>query len=214
MGGLVVGSLAIALAVVLEGGHKTETTGAGAGQPGPPAGTGGGTGGGGPVGDQPIPGVGGDVFLAGGLARVPVPAGWHVVSRGDRSDSPGGYSESAVVTDPSTGITLGIYLLPGTTSPAAAASTASDVARVWTRDGKNPHVDPAQPASSSGQIAGAATARYRYDQSAPREGELLIAVRSDGVTLAVFVDAREGTLDASRATWERVRNDIVAGFGG
>jgi hypothetical protein len=158
-----------------------------------------------------IPGVGGDVFLAGGLARVPVPEGWTVLARGDRPDDPGGYSESAVLADSASGVTLGVYLLAETTDPVDALALADERAREWTRDGDEAVFDPAEAVTPFGEVAGAASLRFRYVRDAPRAGELVVAVRGDGFTLLVFVDGEPTAFQAEG--WRPLRDEVLEGFG-
>ncbi len=168
---------------------------------------------GGPVAEDPIPGVGSDVFIAGGLTRVSVPEGWTLLARGDRADNPGGYSESAVLANRQSGVTLGVYLLAGTANPADAILTADAVVREWTRDGREGQFDPAQEAAPFGAVAGAASARYRYVRGSALEGEVVVAIRQDGATLVVFVDAGQGALDAAREVWQPLRDAVLNDFG-
>jgi hypothetical protein len=158
-----------------------------------------------------IPGVGGDVFLAGGLARVPVPAGWTLLARGDRPDDPGGYSESAVLSDPASGITVAVYLLAESAEPADALAVADERAREWGRDVSGAEFEPAEPVAAVGDIAGAASVRYRYERDSTRVGELVVAIREDGLTLVVFVDGDRTAFQAE--TWRPLQDDVLESFG-
>lgn len=164
-----------------------------------------------PVGEDAIPGVGGDVFLGGGLAQVPVPAGWTLLARGDRPDDPGGYAESAVLSDPVTGITFGVYLLAETSDPSDALAVADARAREWTRDGREAEFEPAEVVPPFGEVAGAATVRYRYVRDAPLAGEVVAAVREDGITLLIFVEGDRGSFQGE--TWGPLRDVVLEDFG-
>ncbi|MBI4261333.1 MAG: hypothetical protein HY658_12295 [Actinobacteria bacterium] len=162
--------------------------------------------------EEAIPGVGADVYVGGGLARVPVPAGWRLLARGDRLDDPGGYSESAVLENSGSGVSLGVYLLAESTDPAGAPATAEAIAREWVRDGSDAGFEPARAVGPSGALAGAAAVRYRYVRGSAIEGEVVVAVRAGGVTLLVFVDAGQGELEATRDVWEPLREAILGDF--
>ncbi len=171
-----------------------------------------GGGGSGPIADDAIPGVGGDVFLAGGLARVPVPEGWRLLARGDRRDNPGGYSESAVLVNPQSAIAIGVYLRADAINPADAVAAADAEVRSWVRDGQEAQFQAAQALPTGGSVAGAASARYRFVRGSQIDGEVLVAVRGDGATLVVFVDAPAGSLDAASSVWGPVREALVSDF--
>jgi hypothetical protein len=192
--------------------------GPGSGPNGPGEGQGGGTGaggaGGGVDGSDAVPGVGGDVFLAGGVARLPVPQGWTVIARADRVDDPSGYSEIAVLANRGSGVRLAAYLLGEAESPADALVLADERAREWIRDGRDAQVDPASRVDPFGKIAGAASVTYRYALDGALEGEVVAAIRSDGVTLLVFVDAPRGTLEQNRNGWQPVRDAVLKDFAG
>jgi hypothetical protein len=168
---------------------------------------GGGNGGSGPTGGDAVPGVGGDVFLAGGVARMPIPDGWRLVARGDRLDDPGGYSENAVILHQQAGVTIGAFLRADPVNPVDAAATLDAAARTWVRDAQQAQVDAVQGGG------GTASVRYRYIRTGPVvEGEAVISIRADGTTLVVFVDSTAGTFESARGTWQPLRDAVVSDF--
>ena len=166
-----------------------------------------------PVGDVAIPGTGPDVYIGGGLTKVPVGQGWTLVARGNLPSDPGGYSESAVLSNDQAGVTLGVYLLAGGTEPGQVVARADAAVRAWARDGGDLRFSEAASVTPPGGIAAEAVVRYAYVRGAAAEGVVLVAVRPDGLTLMVTVEAAQGSLDASRDTWAPLRDAIVADFG-
>lgn len=168
---------------------------------------------GGPVGDDPVPGLGNDVFIGGGLAHIAVPDGWHLVARGNRTDDPGGYAESAVLANPASRVTLAVNLLADRFDPGNAVDVAGMGARMWTSTGTEVEIGAPEPQAPFGAVAGAAVAGYRYATDASMEGQVVAAILGDGTVLLVFVDAPRGMLGPTRADWQPLRDDILRGFG-
>jgi hypothetical protein len=166
-----------------------------------------------PVADVAIPGVGPDVYIGGGLTKVPVGQGWTLVARGNLPADPGGYSESAVIVNDQAGVTLGVYLLAGPTEPGQVVARADAAVRGWARDGQGPRFSEVTTATPPAGIAAVAVVRYAYVRGAAAEGVVVVAVRPNGLTLIVTVEAPEGSLDATRGTWAALRDAIVADFG-
>ena len=170
-----------------------------------------------PVAVEPIPGVGGDVFIGGGVTRVPVTGGWQLLVRADRDDAPGGYSEAAVLTHPASALRAGVYMrsesLPeGREAKVSAVTTAEDAARTWVSDGVDARFETPKEEPPVGALAGVASVRYHYDLGSGQEGEALVLVRTDGTTIIVFVDAPTGSLDATHGDWLGWRDAVVADF--
>jgi hypothetical protein len=211
VGGIVAGALVLLLAFLAFGGSSAPTPPGPTGSQGTP--TVGPSGEAPPVGDVAIPGTGPDVYVGGGLTKVPVGQGWTLVARGNLPTDPGGYSESAVITNDQAGVTLGVYLLAGATEPGQAVARADAAVRGWARDGQGPRFGEVTTSPPLPGLAAVAVVRYTYVRGEASEGIVVVAVRPDGLTLMVTVEAAEGSLEASRGTWAPVRDAVVADFG-